>query len=589
MTALRRKWQSLPRGLVVLITALVIYIPLSFIVIQSFLSAPFFSPYKVPSLGAFEFIFSDPDFYKALRSGFILAFGLVIIAIPLGGILAFLMIRTDLPGRRFIEPLILVPIFVSPMVLGFGYVVAVGPVGFFSLWAESLFGFIPWNIYSMTSIVVIAGLTHVPHAYLYISSALRSLGSDVEEAARTAGATPLQVMTAVSLPMVRPAVLYAGVLLFFLGLEVFGLMLVLGDSEGNLVLATYLYQLTNKLGTPSYHLMAAVAVVLICITVPLVMLQRRLMRTAHRFVTVKGKASQARALPLGKWRWVAGALVAFWLTVTIGIPLVGVVLRAFISNWGVGVSILDELSLGTFRTIWEQPNLLRAIVNSMAIGVIGGALAVVFYLFIGIAMHRKPDGVTRFLDYSVLVPRAVPGLLAGLAFLWVFLFLPMWLDNSLKEGWMSSLPMAEWLRENLVVWLRSLRSTIFSVWLAYTVVWMAYGLRLISSTLLQVGPELEEAARSTGATRGQITRHVTIPLSRYGLIGSWLLMFLIFEREYSTGVYLLSPGTETIGSMLVSLWAAGAIDIVAALSFINILLVVLGLGIALRFGVKLHD
>ena len=84
--------------------------------------------------------------------------------------------------------------------------------------------------------------------------------------------------------------------------------------------------------------------------------------------------------------------------------------------------------------------------------------------------------------------------------------------------------------------------------------------------------ELEEAARSTGASRGQITRHVTVPLSRYGLIGSWLLMFLIFEREYSTGVYLLSPGTETIGSMLVSLWAAGAIDIVAALSFINILL-----------------
>ena len=122
------------------------------------------------------------------------------------------------------------------------------------------------------------------------------------------------------------------------------------------------------------------------------------------------------------------------------------------------------------------------------------------------------------------------------------------------------------------VQLRALRNTIFSVWLAYTVVWMAYGLRLISSTLLQVGPELEEAARSTGASRGQITRHVTVPLSRYGLIGSWLLMFLIFEREYSTGVYLLSPGTETIGSMLVSLWAAGAIDIVAALSFINILL-----------------
>ena len=244
------------------------------------------------------------------------------------------------------------------------------------------------------------------------------------------------------------------------------------------------------------------------------------------------------------------------------------------------------LSLDAFRTVFSQPNLMRAIVNSIAIGVFGGALAVFCYTFVGLAMHRKPDNVTRFMDYSVLVPRAVPGLLAGLAFLWVFLFVPMWLDNALDAdlgGWLSGLPFAEWLRENFIEWLRSMRSTIFSVWLAYTVVWMAYGLRLISSTLLQVGPELEEAARSAGARRGQVTRHVTVPLAKYGLIGSWLLMFLIFEREYSTGVYLLSPGTETIGSMLVSLWASGAIDIVAALSFINIVLVVIGLGIALRF------
>jgi iron(III) transport system permease protein len=164
----------------------------------------------------------------------------------------------------------------------------------------------------------------------------------------------------------------------------------------------------------------------------------------------------------------------------------------------------------------------------------------------------------------------------------------MWLDQSLENGWLSVLPMAEWLRGSVVGPMRALRSTIFSVWLAYSVVWMAYGLRLISSTLLQVGPELEEAARSTGARPGQVTRQITLPLAKFGLIGSWLLMFLIFEREYSTGVYLLTPGTETIGSMLVSLWATGAIDIVAALSFINIVLVVIGLTIALRFGVKLR-
>ncbi|AZV92804.1 spermidine/putrescine ABC transporter permease [Bordetella sp. J329] len=588
MQALYARLQAWPRRIVVLLTALAIYVPLSLIIIQSFLSEPFFSPDKYFSLEAFHFIFDDPDFYDALVNGFIMAFGLAAIAIPLGGILAFLMVRTDLPGRTWIEPLILVPIFVSPMVLGFGYIVSAGPVGFFSVWTQNLIGFVPWNIYSFTSIVIIAGLTHVPHAYLYISAALRSIGSDVEEAARTAGASPLQVMRAVSLPMVRPAILYAVVLLFFLGLEVFGLVLVLGDPEGHLVLATYLYKLTNKLGIPSYHLMAAVAVVLIAMTIPLVMLQRRLMRSANRFVSIKGKATRSRPLPLGRWRWVAGTVVAIWLVVTIIVPIVGVVLRAFVSNWGIGISLLDVLSLDAFRQVFAQASLLRAIVNSVAIGVFGGALAVTCYLFIGLAMHRKPDNVTRFLDYSVLVPRAVPGLLAGLAFLWCFLFIPMWLNESLEDGMLSALPFAHWLSVHAIDPLRSLRSTIFSVWLAYTVVWLAYGLRLISSTLLQVGPELEEAARSAGARPGQVTRHVTAPLAKFGLISAWLLMFLIFEREYSTGVYLLTPGTETIGSMLVSLWASGAIDIVAALSFINIVLVVIGLGIALRFGVKLR-
>lgn len=589
MYSLRKIKQSLPRGVVVMLTALFIYGPLALIVTQSFLSAPFFVPDKTFSLDAYRFVFDDPDFYKALKSGFILAIGLVVIVIPLGGILAFLIVRSDLPGRRWIEPMILVPVFVSPMVLGFGYVVAAGPVGFFSLWMQDLFGFVPWNIYSMTSIIIIAGLMHVPHAYLYIASALRNMGSDVEEAARISGASPFRVMVSVSLPMVRPAILYATVLLFFLGLEVFGLMLVLGDPEGNLVLATYLYKLTNKLGIPSYHLMAVVAVVLISITIPLIMLQRRLMRTANRFVTVKGKASQAHVLPLGKWRWVSAAVVILWLIVTIFVPLTGILLRAFVSNWGVGVSLFDQLSLDTFRTVFSQPNLIRAIVNSVAIGVFGGALAVICYTFIGLAMHRKPDRTTRFLDYSVLIPRAVPGILAGLAFLWVFLFTPMWMDRSLENGYMSVLPGAQWMRDNVIVWMRATRNTIFSVWLAYTVVWLAYGLRLISSALLQVGAELEEAARSTGAQRSQVTRQITVPLARYGLIGSWLLMFLIFEREYSTGVYLLSPGTETIGSMLVSLWATGAVDIVAALSFINIVLVMFGLGIALRFGVKLND
>jgi len=553
---------GVPRALTIVLTAAVVLAPLSLIVYQSLLSAPFFDAVKKVGVDAYAFIFSDPDFWSALVNSLLIAAGMTLIAVPLGGVLAFVMERTDFPGKRIIEPLLLVPSFVSPMVLSFGYVVAAGPVGFYSVLATKLFGGIPWGLYSLPAMAVIAGLTHVPNVYIYASSALKNLGSDVEEAARVAGASPFRVAISVSLPLIMPALLFSAVLIFFLGLELFGLPLVLGDPEGHLVLSTYLYKLTNKLGTPSYHLMAAVAVCIVALTIPLVLLQRRLLQNVRKYATIKGKAGRIRELPLGRWKWLAVALVGLWLFVAVIVPLTGIALRAFVTNWGFGVSLAEAFTLNNFHEVFNEPTDVRAIINTVLLGTVGGALTVACYTAIGFATHRRNDGWSRIVDYLVLIPRAVPGLLIGLAFLWVFLFFPP---------------------------LRPLRETIFSMWLAYTVVWLAYGMRLISSSLLQVSTELEEAARTIGAARGRISREITLPLIRHGLLGSWLLVFMIFEREYSTGVYLLAPGTEVIGAELVSLWQGGAIDVVAALSLINILLVFVGLAIALRFGVRLRD
>ena len=553
---------ALPRALTILLTAAAVLAPLSLIVYQSLLDAPFFDAVKHVGIAAYEFIFADPDFWMALRNSLLIAAGMTLIAVPLGAVLAFVMERTDFPGKRFIEPMLLVPSFVSPMVLSFGYVVAAGPVGFYSVWATDVFGVAPWGLYSLAAMSVIAGLTHVPNVYIYASSALKNLGSDVEEAARVAGASPFRVAVSVSLPLIMPALLFSAVLIFFLGLELFGLPLVLGDPEGHLVLSTYLYKLTNKLGTPSYHLMAAVAVCIVALTIPLVLLQRRLLQNVRRYATIRGKAGRIRELPLGAWKWVAVALVALWLFVAVIVPISGIALRAFVTNWGFGVHLVEAFTLGNFREVFNEPTDVRAIWNTVLLGTVGGALTVACYTAIGFATHRRNDGWSRVVDYLVLIPRAVPGLLIGLAFLWVFLFFPP---------------------------LRPLRETIFSMWLAYTVVWLAYGMRLISSSLLQVSTELEEAARTMGAPRGRISREITLPLIRHGLLGSWLLVFMIFEREYSTGVYLLAPGSEVIGAELVSLWQGGAIDVVAALSLINIVLVFIGLAFALRFGVRLRD
>jgi iron(III) transport system permease protein len=187
-------------------------------------------------------------------------------------------------------------------------------------------------------------------------------------------------------------------------------------------------------------------------------------------------------------------------------------------------------------------------------------------------MHRRSDGGTRCSTTCVLVPRAMPGLLAGLAFLWVFLFVPSWLKEdcaTLDDG---------------------------SIWIAYSVrsiwLWLAYGLRRGMQDLARCcrsGPiwKKRPAHRRHGRSQPATSRCRWCASACWA---SWLMMFLIFEREYSTGVYLLSPGTEVIGAMLVSLWASGATNLVAALiGHQHLTLVSVGLGLALRFGIKLHD
>ena len=553
---------SWSRVAVVLLAAAAVLAPLVIILYQSFLDGPFFQASSKLSLSAYQFVFIDTDFHRAFGSTLIVAAGMTAIAVPLGALLAFLVVRTDLPGRRWLEPALLVPIFLSPVVIAFGYVVAVGPVGFFTVPVRGMIGREPWNLYSLASVTVIAGLTHIPHVYLYASSTLRAVGADLEEAARVAGASSGRIALTISLPMVWPALLYSGVLVFFLGFELFGLPLILGDPEGLLVLSTYLYKLTNRLGVPSYQLMAVVAVVIMLIAFPLVWMQRRLLGVANRYVSVRGKAARASPLRIGGWRWAALALVLAWLAVTVVTPLAGVVLRSVVTTWGEGVRLAEVLTLDHFTELLEYPNLVRGVGNTLLIGVVGGALAVACYAAIALATHRWQSGWARVMDYLAMVPRGMPGLVAGLAFFWVFLFVK---------------PIAP------------LRATPVSLWLAYSVVWLAYGMRLISSALLQVSPELEEAAYTAGASRARVTREVTLPLVRFGLLGSWLLIFLIFVREYSTGVYLLAPGSEVIGSLMVSLWGTGAVDTVSALAVVNVLLVGVGLAVALRLGVRVHE
>ena len=236
-------------------------------------------------------------------------------------------------------------------------------------------------------------------------------------------------------------------LIFFLGFEVFGLPLILGDPQGLLVLSTYLYKLTNKLGVPSYQLMAVVVMVILLIALPLVFLQRVLLRTAQRYVSVRGKAVRTNLVRLAGWRWPAFGLIAVWFIGTVLIPMMGLILRSFVSSWGLGINLFDVLTLENYVELFDDSEVVHAIINTVLIATIGGALSVGCYVMIALAQHRWKSGWTRMSDYLVMLPRAMPGVVAGLAIFWIFLF---------------------------VTPLTPLRTTLFAVWVAYTLVWLAY-------------------------------------------------------------------------------------------------------------------
>lgn len=551
------------RRVVIGLLAIAVLAPVGLIIYQSFLTAAFFSPRAKFGFDAYRYVFSDKNFYKALGTTAIFSFGMVAIAVPLGGLLAFLITRTDVRAKRLLEVLVLVPMFISSIVLAFGYTVSVGPTGFVSLFVRDIIGVVPWNIYSLPGMILIAGLSHVPHVYLYVSSAMRNLPSDLEEAARTTGASIWQVSRDVTLPMVLPALIFAAALNILLGFETFGIPLVLGDPNGIMVLTTYIYKLTTLFGTPTYQLMAVVAVVLVLITLPLVWMQRKLLRNARKYAAMGGKGARVSTLKLGNsGQIIALSIIGLWLFVSVVLPIGGITVRAFVDAWGEGVNLWSQLTFSNFSRMLEVPSLYNGIINTIVLSVVGGAVAVAIYLAVGLAGHRNWGMSNTVLDYIVLLPRALPGLVVGLAFFWVFLFVPL---------------------------LTPLRPTLVSLFVAYLVVGLSYGLRLLQGTLIQVAPELEESARTTGATIGRTWKDVVIPIVRPGLAGAWALIMIIFLREYATGVYLMGAGTEVIGSLMVSLLQTGAMNTIAALALISILLTGAGLALALRLGAKIHD
>ena len=278
-----------------LLTAVLVIGPIAPIVIQAFLDKPLYAADAGATLDNFGRLFSEAGMLTVFLNTLFFAVLTMVVAQVFGAVMAIIIGRTNLPGRA-VRRDCRVAAFVSNLVIAFGWVTMYGPSGFITLAVKSWFGVVPWNLDSLTGMGIVAGLSQAPLAFLMCVGAVTKADAQLEDAARS-GAGPFRALWSVTVPMMRPAIIYSAVLNFVIGIEMLAIPLLFGGPSGIPTVTTFLYDRgINAAVRPEYGIVGAAAVMLLVVVAFLVWLQGYLMKGSGRFVTVRGKASRPALL-----------------------------------------------------------------------------------------------------------------------------------------------------------------------------------------------------------------------------------------------------------------------------------------------------
>lgn len=541
---------------------LLVAAPLVPILYQSFMDKPLYDADAILTLDNFARLFANARFYEALGNSTILSVLTTVIATVIGVITSVLIGRTNMPFRRSFGGLVLWPMYVSHLVLAFGWFMMYGPSGYITLIARDWFGGWSWNLYSMGGMAIVAGAAQAPLVHLFCTSSIAGADSSLEDAARTMGAGPFTVLRRVTIPLLRPAITYSAMLNFIGCLEMLSVPLILGTPVGMDFFTIFLYLEGFSGSTPDYGILGAAAVVLLVIISVLIVLQNRLLKKSARFVTIKGKVTRPKLLDLGRYGWAVAALLLAYFGLTLFVTVGGLFLRAFTTFLTPLMSPWDLLTWSNFTLIFSYDAYQRSISNSILVASFGAAIAVALVALITVVIHRSGFRFRKALEFSALYPRAVPGIVAGIGFFWGMLLFPF---------------------------LGPLHGTIWILILAFTMRTIPTAFGAISPALMQISQELDQSARTCGADWWTAVRKVILPMLKPAMLGAYVLLFLSFLKEYASAAFLYAPGSEIIGTTMLQFWANGDAGPVAALAVIQIAITVVFVAIARRIlGVKAY-
>jgi iron(III) transport system permease protein len=477
----------------------------------------------------------------AIVNTIIVATGSALLAAVSGTLLAWAVVRTDMPGRRLIEMASIVPFISTSFIGALAWILLGSPetglINQFWRFLGNEAALI--NIFSLEGIIFVIALYEMPFVFLMVGGALRSMDPALEEASLSSGAGLWRTTTRVTLPLVLPAILASSLLVFVLAAEQFGVPAVLGTPARIRVLTTSIVA-TNTFYPPQHGLGAALCVTLLVIALVGLWLQRRALAD-RSFTTVGGKGSQPRRIALGPFRWLLLGICCLYLLLAVVLPFSTIFLSSIRTLWTADFR-WEQFTLANYHWIlFEYPSTLRAIRNSLFLAVIGATVTILLCALISFLSLRTRLPGRSVLDYLSMLPLGFPGVVLAYGLLQV------------------------WINPPLVLY-----GTIWILFIAYLTRYLPIGVRATSATLVQIHHELEESSLSCGASWFQTFRRVTLPLLKPGIIAGWILLFIAFSRELSASILLYAPGTEVLSVVLYDLQQNGQFREISALAFIQI-------------------
>jgi iron(III) transport system permease protein len=524
----------------------------------SFLSKPLGVTGEL-TLAHYRTAYADPLTYRLLFNSFVFAGGSSILATVLAATLAWISIRTNAPWRKFFELTAIVPNIFPPVMLAVSWTILLSPrTGLINRMLMEFLAFetAPLNIYSLTGMIFVEALITTPLAFLIVSASLYSMDPALEESARVAGSNNFQVAWRITLPIVRPALLASAMLNFVRAIESFDTPAIIALPARIEVFTTKIYREAVGAFPPNQNLAATYGVSLLVVTMLFVYFYRRLTVRAERYVTVTGRGYRPTIIDLGKWRYLASVIAGLILILIVVLPFIVLIYVSFVTYVHVpGAKTWELLTLDHYVGNLRDARTYRAFQNSLLLAVGGATVCMLLASLTAWVTTKTKTPGRGIIEALTFIPWAFPGTALAIGLLWTYVYVPL-----------------------------PIYGTLWILLIGYITRFLPYGLRTMTSTVVQIHNDLQEASSACGAGFTTTFRRVLLPLLRPGFLAGWIILATIYLREFSTSIFLYSPGSEPLGPLLYHFYVDGNLGPMSSLALIVSLVCVTLILIARRIG-----